>query len=94
MKYSHIQIQLSSKQDHSQSRIYDPKDYYDKNKRMIHLWTYIGPTTELTFMIICAFINRWDIFLLGMVTVGNIYTLALYIMQKSVNISMKKVEIK
>jgi hypothetical protein len=92
LKYSHIQIQLSSKQDHSRNRIYDPKDYYDKNKRMIHLWTYIGPTTELTFMIICALINRWDIFLWGMVTVGNIYTLALYIMQKTVNASLKKVE--
>lgn len=92
LKYSRIQIQISSKQDHSQDRIYDPKDYYKKNKRMIHLWTYIGPTTELTFMIVCALINRWDVFLWGMVTVGNIFTLILYIMQKSVNNSMKTVE--
>ena len=94
LRYSRIQISLSSKQDHSQDRIYDPKDYYNKNKRMIHLWSYIGPTTELTFMIICAFINRWDIFLWGMVTVGNIYTLILYVMQKSVDASLKKVETK
>ncbi len=92
LKYSHIQISLSSKQDQSQTRIYDPKDYYNKNKRMIHLWTYIGPTTELTFMIVCAFINRWDIFLWGMVTIGNIYTLILYIIQKSVNASLKNIE--
>jgi phosphatidylglycerophosphate synthase len=89
LKYSRIQISLSSKQDQSQTRIYDPKDYYNKNKRMIHLWTYIGPTTELTFMIVCAFINRWDIFLWGMVTIGTIYTLILYIIQKSVNASLK-----
>jgi len=92
LKYSRIQIKLSSSQDHSQDRIYEPRDYYQKNKRMIHLWTYLGPTTELTFMIVCALINRWDIFLWGMVTVGNIYTLILYLMQKSVNSSMKKVE--
>ncbi|MCK4560092.1 MAG: CDP-alcohol phosphatidyltransferase family protein [Calditrichia bacterium] len=92
LKYSRIQISLSSKQDQSQTRIYNPKDYYNKNKRMIHLWTYIGPTTELTFMIVCAFINRWDIFLWGMVTIGNIYTLILYIIQKSVIASLKKVE--
>ncbi len=92
LKYSRIQISLSSKQDQSQTRIYDPKDYYNKNKRMIHLWTYIGPTTELAFMIVCAFINRWDIFLWGMVTIGNIYTLILYIIQKSVNASLKKIE--
>jgi phosphatidylglycerophosphate synthase len=90
LKYSRIQIKMSSKQVDNQERIYDPKDYYDKNKRMIHLWTYIGPTTELTFMIICAFINRWDIFLLGMVSVGNIYTLILFLVQKSVNASLKK----
>ena len=93
LKYSRIQIKMSSKQDHSQKRIYEPLDYYKKNKRMIHLWTYIGPTTELTFMIICAFINRWDIFLWGMVTI-NIYTLVLYIMQKSVNASLNKAESK
>lgn len=92
LKYSRIQISLSSKQDQSQTRISDPKDYYNKNKRMIHLWTHIGPTTELTFMIVCAFINRWDIFLWGLVTIGNIYILILYIIQKSVNASLKKVE--
>ncbi len=92
LKYSRIQISLSSKQDQSQTRIYDPKDYYNKNKRMIHLWTYIGPTIELTFMIVCAFINRWDIFLWGMVTIGSIYTLILYIIQKSVNASLQKVK--
>ena len=92
LRYSRIQISLSSKQDQSQTRIYDPKDYYNKNKRMIHLWTYIGPTTELTFMIVCAFINRWDIFLWGMVTLGTIYTLILYIIQKSVNASLKIIE--
>jgi phosphatidylglycerophosphate synthase len=91
LKYSRIQIKMSSKQTDNQNRIYDPKDYYKKNKRMIHLWTYVGPTTELTFMILCAFINRWDLFLWGMVTVGNIYALILYIMQKSVNASLKKV---
>ena len=92
LKYSRIQISLSSKHDQRQTRIYDSKDYYNKNKRMIHLWTYIGPTTELTFMIVCAFINRWDIFLWGMVTIGNIYTLILYIIQKSINASLKIIE--
>jgi len=92
LKYSRIQIKMSSKQTDIHNRIYNPKDYYKKNKRMIHLWTYIGPTTELTFMIICAFLNRWDIFLWGMVTVGNIYALILYIMQRSVNATIKKAD--
>ena len=92
LKYSSIQIQMSSKQGDVQERSYDPLDYYNKNKRMIHLWTYIGPTTELTFMIVCAFINRWDIFLWGMVTVANLYTLILSIMQKSVNASIKTID--
>jgi phosphatidylglycerophosphate synthase len=92
LKYSRIQIKISSKQVENQKRVYDSKDYYTKNKQLIHLWTYIGPTTELTFMIICALINRWDIFLWGMVTIGNIYALILYIMQKSVNASLKRNE--
>jgi hypothetical protein len=89
LKYSRLQIKMSSKDDDTHKRIYDPQDYYIKNKRMIHFWTYIGPTTELTFMIICAFLNRWDIFLWVMITVGNIYALILYIMQRSVNAKIK-----
>lgn len=92
LKYSIIQIKMSSKQQEVQTRLYDPVNYYNKNKRMIHLWTYIGPTTELTFMIICALINRWDIFLWGMVTVANAYAIILYMMQRSVNGSLRTIE--
>ena len=92
LKYSRLQIKFSS-HDTVIDKKYDSKDYYNKNKILIHLWTYIGPTTELTFMILCAFLNRWDIFLWGMITVANIYAFVLYLFQIKVNTSLIKVDL-
>lgn len=91
LNYSQLQINFSSNKKDIQNKRFDPKEYYSKNKLMIHLWTYIGPTTELTFMIICAFINRWDIFIWGMLVVGNVYALILYMIQRGINASLETV---
>lgn len=91
LKYSRIQIGLSSKKLNVETKLFNPKEYYKKNKLMIRFWTFIGPTTELTFLIICVMINRLDIFLYGMVTVLNVYAFLLYFIQKKVNNSLKPV---
>lgn len=89
LKYSRLQLKFSDEK--VISRQYDPGDYYKKNKRIIHLWTYLGPTSELTFMIVCAILNRWDIFLWGMISIANIYALLLYFMQRRINTSIIKI---
>ncbi|GBD91296.1 CDP-alcohol phosphatidyltransferase [bacterium BMS3Abin04] len=91
LKYSRIQISLSSNKLKVETKLFNPKEYYKKNKIMIRLWTFIGPTTELTFLIVCLMINRLDVFLYGMVTVLNIYALLLYLIQKRVNNSLNPV---
>ena len=91
LKYSRIQIGLSSNKLKVETKLFSPKEYYKKNKIMIRLWTFIGPTTELTFLILCLMINRLDIFLYGMVTVLNVYAFLLYFIQKKVNHSLKPV---
>lgn len=85
LKYSSVQIRFSP-QTHI---MYDGEEYYRKNKRILHLWTYLGPTTELTFMIICALINRMDIYLWSIVLAGNLYALVLYFIQTRINRSLK-----
>ena len=89
LKYSYLQINFSTNKINIQTKYFDAREYYAKNKLMIHLWTYIGPTTELTFMIVCAFINRWDIFLWGMLVFANTYALILYMIQRRINTSLK-----
>jgi phosphatidylglycerophosphate synthase len=88
LKYSAVQIKFTQ----SKPIRYDGDDYYRKNKRILHLWTYLGPTTELTFMIICGFLHRMDIFLWGIIIIGNLYALFLFLYQARINQTLKVLE--
>lgn len=85
IKYSNIQLKMTSSNVESEYKVYDRDYFIKKNKPIIHLWTYVGPTTELTFLIICSFLGRLDIYLWGMVIIANIYVITLYLLQKKYN---------
>lgn len=87
--YSSIQLKFSKSTIETEKKKFDQNDFYKKNKLIMHFWTYIGPTTEFTFLIITAFVNRIDIFLIGMVAVGNIITIFLYLFQRRIDSKTK-----
>ena len=89
LKYSALQIRFAPQKEIR----FDAEDYYAKNKRILHYWTYLGPTTELSFMIVCALLNRLDIYLYGILIAGNLYALFLYLLQRRINrtLVMRKV---
>ncbi len=91
LKYSALQIKFSSDSGNKKMVRYDAKDYYKKNKRILHLWTYIGPSTDLTIVIVCALFNRWDLFMIWMVGISNVYALILYFFQRKINKTIKTV---
>ncbi len=61
------------------------QEYYRKNKTILRYWTYLGTSTQLTFLIICAFIHRIDLYLCGIVVVGNLYAITLSIIQSRID---------
>lgn len=85
LKYSSLQIKFSSGNDNR----FDGDDYYRKNRSILHLWTYLGPTSEFTFLIICSFLNRVDIFLWGLIVAGNLYAGLLFFIQSRINRTLK-----
>ncbi len=89
IKYSSMQNSMASNKE-KEFKISAP-DYYKSNKTLIHFWTYLGPTTQWTFLIICALINRLDIYLWGLILVFNIYTIIIYVAQKRVDKKLKTV---
>ncbi|MDA3861180.1 MAG: CDP-alcohol phosphatidyltransferase family protein [Melioribacteraceae bacterium] len=89
LKYSSAQLKASAGKDSSNIIKYERDDYLKKNKRILHLWTYLGPTTELTLIIVASFFNRLDLFMWTMVTVGNVYALILFIVQIQINKKIK-----
>lgn len=89
IKYSNVQLKMASSSVESEYKKYDRDDFLKKHKLIMHLWTYVGPTSELTFLIICSFLGRLDIYLWGLATVANIYVISLYLIQRRINKSTK-----
>ena len=89
LKYSTLQLSLSQSSIETETKKYDTEDFYKKHKTIIHLWSYIGPSSELSFLIICSYFNRLDICLYGLVTVLNVYAIILYFFQRRINHSTK-----
>jgi hypothetical protein len=83
LKYSRVQRSLTSAEKKARvtSRA-DAKEYYAHNRVLIHFWTYLGPTTQWTLLIVCSFFNRLDIYLWGIAGVGNILAVIMMVLQK------------
>jgi phosphatidylglycerophosphate synthase len=83
LKYSAIQLKAYAKKE--KQKQYDRDDYLKKNRKIVHLWTYIGPSSTLTLIIISSLLNRFDIFMWGLTIVGNSYAFILFIVQNQIN---------
>ena len=88
LKYSALQIRFAPEN----TVRFDSKEYYARNKRILHLWTYLGPTTELSFMIFFALFNRLDVYLWTILLAGNLYLLILYVWQQRINRSLTVIQ--
>ncbi len=62
-KYSALQRLLVARKKKTKLFIATPQEYFQKNKIIIRVWLILGPTTELTALVICSFFNRFDLFI-------------------------------
>ena len=51
---------------------------------MIRLWSFLGPTTNRSTLIICSFFGRVDVYLLLVVALGNTWLLFCMLLQRSI----------
>ena len=61
---------------------YDPQVYYHANKSLIKAWTFLGPTTHITIVVVATLLQRPDWAAWFMLIPLNIYWLVLYILQQ------------
>lgn len=87
LKYSTIQRKVTNPKPDQEKIKPDisPEEYAKKNQLLIRLWTFLGPTTQWTFLIITSFFNRIDIYLIGIFIAGNILALIIYFFQAKVD---------
>lgn len=88
--YSRVQLKLTNPvSDNSKVKPnISPEEYANKNGLMIRLWTILGPTTQWTFLIITSILNRLDIYLLGILIVGNILAVIFYFFQSKIDVNL------
>lgn len=89
--YSKVQQKVTNPKSNHESINHNisAEEYSRKNRLLIRLWTFLGPTTQWTFLIITSVLNRLDIYLLGILIVGNILAIILYFFQYRVDKSLK-----
>jgi len=58
-------------------------EYKKKNIMLLRAWSWIGSTTHLAAVALACFTNKIEYYLWATLTLGNVYLLIMYIIQKS-----------
>ncbi|HQG56866.1 MAG TPA: CDP-alcohol phosphatidyltransferase family protein [Bacteroidales bacterium] len=88
LKYSALQSWFTMKRRSKEKIFSSPAEYYRKNRIIIRFWVLIGPTAQITAIIICSFFCRFDIFFWLILAGFNSLALVLRIIQKRIDRSL------
>jgi hypothetical protein len=78
---NYLQSQSKMWPDNAVSRI-DPAAYRAAHRRLIRMWSFLGPTTNRTLLMLCALFGRIDLFLWAVVVPANIWLLACWLLER------------
>lgn len=88
LRYTLVQSSLITKKKDS-GLVAGPEEYYEKNKKIMRFWVVLGPSMEITLLLIFSFLNRIDIFILLILTLFNFLALVLWIKQSMIDKTFK-----
>jgi phosphatidylglycerophosphate synthase len=88
LRYTLVQSSLITKKEESKL-IAGPEDYYEKNKKIMRFWVLLGPSMEITLLLLFSFLNRIDIFIMLILILFNFLALVLWIKQSIIDKSFK-----
>ncbi len=90
LKYSAVQQKVTSPKPKAEKSLHiSSKEYVKMNRHLIKLWIFLGTTTQWTFLIVTSFLNRIDIYLLGILIFGNVLAIILYFFQARIDAALK-----
>lgn len=89
-RYSSLQRLLVARKKKTKLFNTTPQEYFRKNRRIIRIWLLLGPTTEITALVICSFLNRFDIFIWIVVIGFNGLAVILWPVQKIIDRTFKR----
>jgi len=91
LKYMKFQGSLTAKKKDANLFNTTKEEYFKKNKNAIRLWVLLGPTSQITAMIVCAMFMRVDIFCWIMMIGFNAIAAIAWVLQKNIDKSFNKV---
>ena len=74
-------------------RSVDPERFRKENRLMIRLWSFLGPTTNRTILIVCAFVNYIGLYLWIIVLIGNLWLIISFLLQRVINRRLEALEV-
>ena len=80
------------KQKKIKEAVYEPADYYRKNKLSVRLWGLIGGSTNILIFAVMSAIFEMQAYLWFTVFATNIYAIGMLIYQLSINKKVKKLK--
>ncbi len=89
-RYSAMQEKLTTKKKGDKLFKATPEEYYKKNKLTARLWVNIGPTAQITAIMLCSAFNRFDIYFWIIIGLFNIIALTTWLMQRNIDNTFKK----
>jgi phosphatidylglycerophosphate synthase len=89
LKYSQLQSSLATEKKKVQL-IATPAEYYEKNKKIIRFWVLLGPSMQITVLVVCSFFYRIDIFIWTILFIFNFLAVILWIIQSLIDSTFKK----
>jgi phosphatidylglycerophosphate synthase len=93
-RYSALQEKLTTKKRNEKLFKATPEEYYKKNKLTARLWVNIGPTAQITAIMLCSAFNRYDIYFWLIIGLFNAIAIITWLMQRNIDRTFKKNESK
>ena len=92
LAYSSRQSKITRNESVTESKFtVTPGVYYHNNAAIMRSWTFLGPTTQITFLVITALFFRPDIYILGMIFGFNLLAIILFICQQVIDRRLAKI---
>jgi hypothetical protein len=91
LKYMAFQRSIAAKKKDEKLFKTTPQQYFQKNKALIRIWVLLGPTSQITAMIVCAICMRIDIFCWIMIAGFNGMAIIAWVLQRNIDKSFNTV---
>lgn len=90
LNYSGFQRTLTENKKVSKPLNASPEEYYKRNKLIMRFWMLLGPTTQITTLVICSLFHRFDVFIWIIIFCFNGLALVLWLIQQLIERELRK----